>query len=287
MAWHKYLLVPKSPAPNVHGIDQTPEDHVVAYGGLNAFSSRIGTTDFFSYFMSPDFHYGRLFNYDQFLRKFLTRDMKILSIASGHAVNELYLLQDGFQITCSDLKHFIYHDQVKKHFCEFEFLELNILDGATHHKYDTAMILGLIYLFDENQLKSVMKNVRECLKPKGRFILEVTGAPQNFASYFFHEVYLKYEAKLLQAMYRLLGRNLTVTKKHHGFRRSDSEVLELARKADFRLVAHETFDYVAEFQRSYIISRLLTAAPFLRALILSMGKLFGISYIRIFVFEKN
>jgi hypothetical protein len=46
----------------------------------------------------------RYVDWDNYLRRNLHKDDEVLSIASGRCINELRLLNDGYSISCSDLK---------------------------------------------------------------------------------------------------------------------------------------------------------------------------------------
>ena len=46
----------------------------------------------------------RYVDWDNYLRRNLHKDEEVLSIGSGRCINELKLLNDGYSISCSDLK---------------------------------------------------------------------------------------------------------------------------------------------------------------------------------------
>lgn len=50
-----------------------------------------------------NYHSGRLLNHDKFLKKQIKKSDRVLPIASGMSANELKLLEEGYDITCSDL----------------------------------------------------------------------------------------------------------------------------------------------------------------------------------------
>lgn len=52
------------------------------------------------------FFYGevRIGDYDTFIRKRVKKSEEILSIGSGRCANELMLMEDGYDLVCSDLE---------------------------------------------------------------------------------------------------------------------------------------------------------------------------------------
>lgn len=160
------------------------------------------------------------------------------------------------------------------------------MSGQTKKKYDAVICLSLIYLFDENELSVFFRNVFNSLNCEGRLILDFVGSPDNFMSYLLHDVFLKYEIKMASLLkFFLTGqRQGGVVKKHHGYRRTDSEVIAAAQKTGFELVAQENYAFVTEFRRSYIFNKLVKPAS-------SIEKAFGIigrniPYIRMGYFRK-
>lgn len=283
--WYKYTVEDLN-SPGSTSRDQSVEEHVKTFGGLGNFEEKLGQPSFFSTFISPSYQHGRLKYYDQFLRKHLKMGETALSLASGPAVNELALLQDGFSIECSDLKQLPYHSKVKEHYSGFQFQELNILETSPLRQYDTVFTLSLIYLFNENELEAFFKNVSQSLKPGGRFLLEVTGSPTHLFTSLFHERYLQMEATIKWLILRVSGRPARLQKKHHGYRRTDKEVIAAARLAGFELVEVNAVDNLSDLKRSYVISKILDRAPALTPVFETMAKLLQFSFLRTFVFLK-
>jgi 2-polyprenyl-3-methyl-5-hydroxy-6-metoxy-1,4-benzoquinol methylase len=267
-------------------IDQDFENHKAAMGGYDADDAYKSKTEFFKkYFFG--YQTGRLQYYDEFMRKYLRKEEDVLSIGSGRCANELYMMEDGYKITCSDLGLIDCHSQTKALFPEFNFLEFNILNGPNEHKYDTIICLSLIYLFDDKSLMTFFKNVSGSLKKGGHLILDSAGAPDNFLSYLIHDVILKYEIHFLRIA-KMIVRNKkdAVIRKHHGYRRTDNEIIESAWEAGLKLVDKEEYAFLTEFRRSILFNRLFSnklSPPFERMLT-RVGK--KIPYIRMFYFEK-
>ena len=153
------------------------------------------TDNFFQkYFYS--YHSGRLLNYDKFLRKHIKKSYKVLSIASGRSANELKLLEDGYNVTCSDIVKLPSYECTKKLFPEYKFFTLDILKQPSDRKYDCLLSLSFIYLFNDEQLDIFFHNLSKSCKKNGYLILDSAGSPDNLLSYFIHDIIVKYETSL-------------------------------------------------------------------------------------------
>ena len=103
-------------------------------------------------------------------------------------------MERGFNVTCSDLALPEYYPLAKKMFPQMEQLELDILAGPSKVRFDVVLCLGLIYLFDNQQLGRFFTNVRSSLKDGGYLILDSAGPPDNQLAHLLNESYLRYEA---------------------------------------------------------------------------------------------
>ena len=267
-------------------MDDDFEDHMAAMGGYDADEAYVSKKDFFGkYFFG--YHMGRLQYYDEFIRKHLSREENVLSIGSGRCANELYLMEDGYNITCSDLRLIDCYSQTVDLFPKFSFIEFNILDESSEHKYDVIICLSLIYLFDDKRLLTFFKNVSDSLKPGGHLILDSAGAPDNILSYMINEVLLKYEIYVLRSIKMIIKRKKDAAiRKHHGYRRTDNEIIESASAAGLELVDRENYAFLTEFNRSILLKRLLASKlnGLLEPIFIRIGR--TIPYIRMFYLEK-
>lgn len=222
----------------------------------------------------------RLLHYDHFIRGHLGKHEEALSIGSGRCANELYLSEDGYDIVCSDLKHIIPLDLIVPLFPHFHHKALNILTEASGYKYDVVICLSVIYQFNDKQLFAFFRNVRASLQPSGYLILDGASSPNNLLSYFIHDLLLKYETYLYWLGKLVIKRkNDKVTKIHHGYRRTDAELVTLAQVAGFRLLDKKDYAFYTEFERS----RLLRKLSILKGLFAIMGR--RIPYVRMFYFK--
>ncbi|MBA7693093.1 hypothetical protein ES703_101669 [subsurface metagenome] len=282
--WYKYTLSPYYKHPAVLPIDKDFEDHKVAMGGYDAAVGYKSKEDFFNRWFFG-YHMGRLQHYDEFIRKHLRKDEAVLSIGSGRCANELYLMEDGYNITCSDLGLIDCYNQTLSLFPNFKFIELNMLNSVPPRKYDTTIVLGLIYLFNGNELATFFKNVSNGLKLGGHLILDSAGASDNLFTYFLDEILLRCETYLIKTKTAIEHKQYTVIKKHHGYRKTEREVIKLALATGFKLIDKEYYAFLAEFRRSILFKRLFPVRLYpLLEKIFSIGRI--TSHVRMFYLEK-
>jgi hypothetical protein len=259
-----------------------PEDHSKDMGGYDTDVSYKNKDDFFSKWY-VNLHYGRLPAYNQFIQTHVDKKDKILSLASGRCAGELYLLEQGYDIACSDLKELNIHSGVKKLFPQFRFFPLDILRPSLQEKYDAIAALSLIYAFDDNELKLFFENTSNSLNAGGCLIIDPSGSSDNRITAFMDEVFLKYETYLKRIILFSLGIPSAFVAKHHGFRRTDQEIVDIAKDAGFELIVIEYSDFLMEFRRSRFLGELLERSDWVKKAISIIGK--KTPYIRLFKFE--
>ena len=219
-----------------------------------------------------------------FLEKNLDKNQTILSLASGRGINELKLIKEKFNITCSDLKVPECFKASKNIFGDFKYIEKNILKSSSEVKYDCIMAFSLIHVFSSEELKVFFNNVSYSLNEKGSFLLDFGGAEDNLYSLFYHDFYLKIEAELIQFFGKLFKNPYDIITRHHGYRHKNKEIFEIAKLNGFKLVTFEQNDHKTEFERSKIISLLIKKIPFTRYFFYFLGK--KLPYLRMAKFEK-
>lgn len=278
--WFKYLL---NCSDNVKylPIDQSFEDHARTMGG---YTSDIGYTsqdDFFQvYFYNG---HARLKAYAQQLSTKLERGEKILSIGSGRCVNELLLMKEGHDVICSDLTQPC-KEATMKIFPNLHFVEFDIISSPFRQKVDSIISLSVFYLFDKDMLQTVFKHVAMSLNKGGKFIFDPGGATNSFWTRTMDEVICKYEAYLKAFLFGLLGRkNCVVTKKHHGYRNTNQEVVAIAESCGFKLVGVHCSDPITEVERAWFLRHLVKKYSPLRRLICKFGSM--MPYVRMFAFK--
>jgi len=277
--WYKYFIVESDESQDISlPIDRTFEEHAEAMGGYGSegYGSR---EEFFETYIAKRHH---IF-YDHFIRQHLSKEETVLSVASGRCANELWLLSQGYDIFCSDLAA-VNLEGTKALFPEFRFQALNILKNPSDRLFDSIIALSMVYFLDDREFPVFFENVSNSLKTGGHLILDGASSPDNLMSFFIHDMVLKYEARLLIVLRRLIKKQkLAFVKKHHGFRRTDKEIIDTASKAGFALLGKHGYDYLTEFRRSYFFSRFIKDS-YLEKPFETLGR--WIPYVRMFYFEK-
>jgi len=227
----------------------------------------------------------RYVDWDNYLQRNLHKDEEVLSIGSGRCINELKLLNDGYSISCSDLKIIQSYDASIQLFGTFPFLALDILLEHPDKEYDNIICLSLIYRFNKNDLDKFFRNINKGLSQGKCLFVDPGGGRENLFSLFWDVLYLPIEYKIFSFIYKLIGkRGRTLVKSNHGFRRTDEEIVESARKSGFEFVSREDFDFLAEFKKSILLMRIIQRSSTAQRIFSILGR--WNPYIRIFKFKK-
>lgn len=280
--WHKFIVTADIGQLITQPISSTYQEHESDLGGFGRSEHYKSKESFFQAYFFND---RRAPNYDKFISQHIDRNQHILSVASGRSVNELMLLDRGFDVTCSDLSLPESYSTAKRLFPQMNQLELDILSGPAETRFDVVICLSLIYLFDNDQLRRFFANIRSSLTENGYLILDSSGPPDTLLAHWVNEIYLKYEAKLVRVfMQRKFSRSYVIVEKHHGYRHSDKDILQAAKDSGLMLTEQKNYDYTHEFERSRIISKLLNVLPFLRAILRVPGR--SVPYTRMFKLQR-
>lgn len=282
--WYKYLPNYESRESAYQSPDEGFAEHAKAMGGYSEDDSYKSRKDFFdNYYFG--FQYGRLECYNDFIRKNLKKDHIIFSLASGRCANELFLMQDGYRVVCSDLKIIDSYERTKDLFPDFSFIEFDALRDEPVDTYDAVLVLSLIYLFDERQFDVFLNKVNKLLKKGGYLILDSAGPSDCGLVNFYHDIYLKYETKLYVMLKSIMHRRTYgIIKKHFGFRRTDDDILKGAQGSGFEIVNKKNYDILSELRRSFIFNRLIRIGSPVEKIFKPLSR--RAPYIRMFCFQK-
>lgn len=283
-SWYKYSLDQSFKGRVFTPRERTYSEHAKTMGGYCSDSSYASKQDFLNkYFFN--YHLSRLERYCEFIQKHLDREKEVLSVASGRCALELYLTDRGYRITCSDQEILAAHEQTKALFPEFKYIKYDVLSHPAGQKYDTILALSLIYIFDEKELERFFGNVSASLEEGGSLILDSAGSPDNFLSYIIHDVVLKYETLLRRSVKFIKQKSLPgLCIKHAGYRRSDYELIEIARRHGLELAAQENYAFLTEFLRSWFFTLMIRHSRLSKKILCAIGK--NVPYIRMFNFRK-
>lgn len=265
-------------------IDRTFEDHVRAMGDYDPNDSYANKERFFARYVPRG---GGVHDcFDQFLMRHLKKNQDVLSVASGRAANELHFIDQGYQITCSDMQLPNSYPQTKVLFPQLRYIVLNILDNDIPKQYDAIICLGLTYLFNDNDFDRFFENVRRNLKIGGSLILGTSGCAPNTLSFILHNLFLPLEG-LLILFYRTLftKKKSGLAIKHHGYLRSDDEIMQRAKKQGLTCCDRSSDGFLMEFKRSVVLTKIMKNFPIFENYFTRLGG--QIPYVRMFEFQKT
>ncbi len=278
--WYKYSLDCNARGQKTLPIDKGFDMYAKTMGGYRRDEAYRSKEEFFrKYFYG--YHFGRLESYNDFLEKHLDKRWDIVSVASGRCANELYLIEQGYRITCSDIKTFEAAARTKELFPGFDFIEQDILKSPLAKKYDAVICLALIYLFNNAELKVFFSNVACSLKDGGCLYLDAASSPDNYLSYFLQHGVQKLERAASRWLkFLTTGKLPAFVTKHHGYRRTDKEILEMARSFGLNLQAQSNYEFTTEFRRSHLLEIIFRKWPAMERFFAFFGR--SIPYVRMY-----
>jgi len=223
------------------------------------------------------------------LDKYLTENLNInkrnLSIASGRAINELSLISNKFNITCSDLQVPSCYEDSQKIFGNFDYIKFNILKDKINKKFDNIFALSSFYIFSSLELEEILNNINQIINKDGTLILEFPGSEDNFFSFIFNEIYLVLESYLAYAISKIFKKKIGINfDNNFGFKRKNKEIIKLVEKFGFSIISIHEYDYLTEIKRSLLANKIINYLPFTTTFFKLVSS--NIPYIRMFKFKK-
>ena len=236
---------------------------------------------FFKFYLN-----GRYLIWDNYLKKKLNLGSKILSLTSGRGINELSLIKDNFNVTCSDIEIPKCYYASKKLFGNFDYLNFNILSTKINKEFDCIYSVSAFYIFSYSELEKIFKNISEILKKDGILIIDFGGCEDNLISYFLHEIYLIFEAYIIYFLFKPFNKKIGFKFDYNfGYRWKNSEIIKLANKFGYNFISLDEYDYITELERSVLIRKIIQYFPSTKKIFSFIGK--KIPYIRMFKFIKS
>ena len=236
--------------------------------------------NFFKFYLK-----GIYITWDKYLRKNLQPNAKTLSIASGRGINELSLIADNYNITCSDIEIPKFYQESKKLFGNFNYLNFNILSDNLNDEFDNVIVMSAFYIFSYSELEKIFYKINKILKKDGTLIFDIGGPEDNSISHFFHEIYLVFEAYTVYYLSKIFNKKIGLESDgNFGFRWKNKEIIDLASRFGFKNIHIDEYDYLTELQRSVLVNKIIKLFPSSRKKFELIGK--KIPYIRMFKFKK-
>jgi hypothetical protein len=254
------------------------------------FSKEMGGYDVDDSYQSKESFLNKYFQtryviWDTYLRRNLHKDDEILSIASGRCINELKLLNDGYSITCSDLKIIPSYDASVKLFGTFPFLALDIIRKFPEKEYDCIICLSLIFNFNKDDLDNFFCHVNKGLSLNKYLVLDPGGGGDNCFSFFWDLLYLPIEYKMYSFISKIIGiPKKTLVDFNFGFRFTNKDIIESARRSGFEFVSLENFNFLDEFCRSILLRAIISRSSIAQRIFSILGR--WNPYNRMFKFKK-
>lgn len=227
------------------------------------------------------FTYKEQFYYD-FIQKNLPTTLHILGIGSGLGVLEYYMKKNGFNtVTSSDLTIAYYPERFG-----VEYIKFNALEDAPLSGYDAVICFGLLYFFNDVELEKFFDNLSKVLPKNGVVIVDTSSSSDTWVAHFVNIcLYLEMWGYRL---YKLCVDKMWYHIKtiHAGYRRTDEEIITIAKKHGFLLVERENPVRVIDFERFMIYRKLVEKIP---SVMYIANLLFGkrLCYFRMFMFRLN
>ncbi len=201
---------------------------------------------------------------NQVLREILSPDRSILSLGSGLGEHEVPFFLDGYDITASDVVDWAFCETVSS-FPGFRAIHFDVFNPDLDTQYDDVLITGLDFYFESEQAQLIFENTRKLLKRNGRLIFTLR-YHDNLATWFIDVVFLPFLARLRNEKWRLQGGDLELRKKHHGYRRSRSEIIAMANAAGYQLGRVRHAGFGVELTRIGLHSKVPLLYQFVRRL---------------------
>ena len=86
-------------------------------------------------------------------------------------------------------------------------------------------------------------------------------------------LYLPSEHKIFSFIYKSIGkRGKILVKYHHGFRRTNKDIIESARRSGFEFVSREDFDFLSEFRRSVLLNGIMNRSSLAQRIFSILGR---------------
>tara|TARA_B100000886_G_scaffold287929_1_gene212719 strand:- start:4183 stop:5079 length:897 start_codon:yes stop_codon:yes gene_type:complete len=272
--------------------DQSYEEHKETMGWCETFESK---DDFFRTNFIQNHSYK--FLWDQLnkrtyelIKLYTNPSQNILSLASGGCGVELKLSEDGYDITCSDMKITSFHKQLEVIFPAAKFLKIDFLKDNISGSFDNIMAIEVVLALSPDEFKTLLKKSHEALKNKGYLFLTVDVSPPSWRNNFIIEkVYLL--DTLISNVFRSLFNYKTRMRPHHlGWRFKNSFVKKLIYEQKYKIRHYEEICYENEprrvFNFSVKILKKVFGVKITHNLLYNFGKFIRTPYRRYFLLQK-
>lgn len=275
--WYKYLLVQTNENASC-AQDQSPDDYRRTMQGYRTEHGYQSKAEFFdTYFTNGEKRHAYYYNY---IKQNVSRECRGLSIGSGRCITELKLIDEGYNIICSDLENYCEVEN-KRLFPDLKFDIFDVRKSGYPRKLDYILCLNMLYLFDKESITTVFENMERSLKNGGTLIVDISGAEDNRLSYFLDNYLCKYDIRVQYFLKQFIKQqNNRIVEKFHGYRYTNKDIIAIATKTGFNFTSLTCLDFVTELKQ-----RLLLFAHLPDRFALLFGR--KLPNIRLFQFTKG
>lgn len=198
----------------------------------------------------------------EYLKKNL-QNQETFFIGSSWGWLEFFLSKD-FKLIASDIneKYISYHKTNSNlNYIKYDILNENFNDKLKFN-FDQIVINNIEYLFDNSQMQIALKNISKLTNINSSIFL-IFRSKDSYVINLIDNFFIPLENFLIKIVKRLLGKKLFLTKNHHGFRRNESEMLNIINNNNFVIKSIYKDMYETEYKRLRIfkflkISKLLS-----------------------------
>jgi SAM-dependent methyltransferase len=243
--WSRYFVVEPS--------NPTPRDHFSKIGGYLVGDEYASKDQFFQKHI---FGHERIAAYNDYLLP-LAHDLgRTLSLAAGRCANELYLTEKfGVDVLCSDIEEPPCIPATRGLFPYLKFQNIDVLNDAPVGQFDSVLVLGLTYAFNDDELDKLISYCGASLRSGGLLVFDLSAASNSVVGRLFNDFYLQAEAKVMAPLLSVKhGKKFIAERDQHGYRRSLRDVQP--RMPGFELLNYQERGMAADLSRSAVFSSL-------------------------------
>ena len=225
----------------------------------------------------------------ELIKLYTNPGQNILSVASGGCGVELKLLEEGYDVTCSDLAITSFHNKLKTIFSEAKFEKINFLEDTISESYDNIMAIEVVLVLSPVELKVMLDKLYHSLKKGGYLFLTIDVSPPSLRNNFIIEKLYKVDTFLSNVVRSLLNYDTRMRPHHLGWRFSNSFVEKLVDEQKFKIKHYEEICYENDLSRFTFLSKILKKLFGIKItykLYYNIGKLLNTPYRRYYILQK-
>ena len=107
---------------------------------------------------------------------------KVLYVGVGPGEDAVLAAERGAQVTCLDLSAQMLRQaeaRMKRHGCQAEFLQADVLQHDRHDHYDVVVVNFFLNVFSEQQMRDMLAYLVKLVRPAGKLLISDFATPQG------------------------------------------------------------------------------------------------------------